>query len=72
MQKILSRGLNYQGQCGLGPYIQYTQKFLQVLVGDLKVKNIYTNYGTSYALLEGFLNIYIDRQQNIIILGLFI
>jgi hypothetical protein len=52
MQKIYSRGLNFHGQCGLGRSIKSTEKFLPIDINE-KIKNIYTNYGTSYALLEG-------------------
>jgi hypothetical protein len=52
MQKIYSRGLNYHGQCGLGSGIKYTEKFLPIEINE-KIRNIYTNYGASYALLQG-------------------
>jgi alpha-tubulin suppressor-like RCC1 family protein len=52
MKRILSRGLNYHGQCGLGPSIISTIKFLPIKL-DQKIKRIYTNYGSSFALLEG-------------------
>jgi hypothetical protein len=61
MKKIFCRGLNFHGQCGLGKKVKYSlEKFSEMPDFNLPIKNVYTNLGHSFALLEGimFLKIY--------------
>ena len=58
IKKLYGRGLNFHGQLGLGPNIQYVQdKFIKIPTFDLNISKIYTNLGHSLALLDGIENI---------------
>jgi hypothetical protein len=58
MKKILCRGLNFHGQCGLGNDVIHTfDKFIEVPI-PYAVKNVYTNLAHSFALGEDEKTVY--------------
>ena len=53
MRRILSRGLNYHGQCGHGSDILNSSNEFKEIVFQMPIKNVYAGLAHSYALHEG-------------------
>jgi hypothetical protein len=55
MRRVLARGLNIHGQCGLGRKIEHQlDQFKEIeIFKQFQVENIYTNYASNFAILKG-------------------
>lgn len=54
MKTILSRGFNYQGQCGLGKNVNFIiDRFQPIYNFNSRILSVDTNLAHNFALLDG-------------------